>query len=317
MTPDKFERTLIARLKFKHLKLLVTVNEQRNIFKAAQLLNMAQPAATKTIRDLENDLEVELFERSSRGVTPTLYGDIVIRHAKLILSQVKHASEELASLKGGLAGRVTVGTLLAASATLLPSAIAKLKTERPNVSINLVEGTIDTLLGGLRIGDIDLIVGRLPTSPQDEGISSEVLYEEPVVLVARKNHPLMSKKKIQLSQLMQYEWILPPQTTNLRQEINHALADAGLESPAKAVESVSILANRSLLEQTDMISALPDQVVCAYERAGTLVRLPVELGVKPGPIGVSLREGRELPPAGHYLLEKLRDVAKTIHQQGQ
>lgn len=312
MTPDKFERTLIARLKFKHLKLLVTVNEQRNIFKAAQLLNMAQPAATKTIRDLENDLEVELFDRSSRGVTPTLYGDIVIKHAKLILSQVKHASEELASLKGGLSGRVTVGTLLAASASLLPSAIAKLKNERPNVSINLVEGTIDTLLGGLRIGDIDLVVGRLPKAPQDEGIASEILYYEPVVLVARKGHPLASKRNFPLKELMQYEWILPPQTTNLRQEINTALSEAGLEPPARAVESVSILANRTLLEETDMIAALPAQVALSYERSGNLIRIPVELGIKPGPIGVSLREGRELSPAAFYLLEKLHDVADNI-----
>ncbi|GAB3113671.1 LysR family transcriptional regulator [Aestuariicella hydrocarbonica] len=312
MTPDKFERTLIARLKFKHLKLLVTVNEQRNIFKAAQILNMAQPAATKTIRDLENDLEVELFERSSRGVTPTLYGDIVIKHAKLILSQVKHASEELASLKGGLAGRVTVGTLLAASATLLPSAIAKLKNERPNVSINLVEGTIDTLLGGLRIGDIDMVVGRLPKALQNEGIASEVLYYEPVVLVARKNHPLAGKAHFPLTELMDYEWILPPQTTNLRQEINAALTAAGLESPARAVESVSILANRTLLEETDMVAALPAQVVLAYERSGDLIQLPVDLGIQPGPIGVSLREGRELSPAANYLLEKLRDVANSM-----
>ncbi|NIB39162.1 LysR family transcriptional regulator [Pseudomaricurvus alkylphenolicus] len=314
MTPDKFERTLIARLKFKHLKLLVTVNEQRNIFKAAQLLNMAQPAATKIIRDLENDLEVELFERSSRGVSPTLYGDIVIKHAKLILSQVKHASEELATLKGGLAGRVTVGTLLAASAALLPNAIAQLKNERPNVSINLVEGTVDTLLGGLRIGDIDMVLGRLPKSPQDDGITSEVLYYEPVVLVARHHHPLANQKNLNLADLMDCEWILPPQTTNLRQEINRAFSNAGLEPPAKAVESVSMLANRTLLEQTDMIAALPNQVARTFERLDTLTRLPVDPGIEPGPVGVSLREGRELSPAAQYLLQKLRLVADEINQ---
>ncbi|WP_299597675.1 LysR substrate-binding domain-containing protein [uncultured Microbulbifer sp.] len=309
MTPEKFERTLMARLKFRHLKLLVTVNEQRNIFKAAQALNMAQPAATKTIRELEKDLEVELFERSSRGVTPTLYGDILIRHAKLILAQVKGASEELASLHGGLVGRVTVGTLLAASATLLPIAIARLKKECPNVSIHILERTFDSLSSGLRIGDIDFVVGRLPRGAQGDGLNSEVLYHEPVVFAARNGHPLSKNKKITLQDLLDYEWILPPQTTHLRQEVDEALREAGIESPVRAVESVSILANRTLLEETDMISVMPDQVVRFYEKDGLLQRLPVTLNISPGPIGISLCEGRTLSPAANYLLDKLREVA--------
>lgn len=310
MTPEKFERTLMARLKFRHLKLLVTVNEQRNIFKAAQALNMAQPAATKTIRELEKDLEVELFERSSRGVTPTLYGDILVRHAKLILAQVKGASEELASLHGGLVGRVTVGTLLAASATLLPVAIARLKKECPNVSIHIVERTFDSLSAGLRIGDIDFVVGRLPRGAQGDGLTSEVLYHEPVVFTARNDHPLTAKKKITLQDLLAYEWILPPQTTHLRQEVDEALRAAGIESPVRAVESVSILANRTLLEETDMISVMPDQVVRFYEKDNLLQRLSVTLDISPGPIGISLCEGRTLSPAVNYLLDKLREVAQ-------
>ncbi|MGL5490018.1 MAG: LysR family transcriptional regulator, partial [Shewanella sp.] len=135
MDPNTLERHLTSRLKFKYLKLLVTVGEQQNIFRAAQILNMAQPAATKIIRDIEIALNLSLFERSSRGVVPTLYGEILIKHAKLVLSQVRHASEELSTIQGGLSGRVTVGTLLAASATLLPHAIIRLKKERPNVSV--------------------------------------------------------------------------------------------------------------------------------------------------------------------------------------
>lgn len=117
MTPEKLQRDMVARMKLKHLKLLVTVGEQCNIFKAAQLMNMAQPAATKIIRDIESAYELTLFERSSRGVTPTLYGEVLIKHAKLVLSQIKHVSEELTSLHGGLSGHVTVGTLITASLT--------------------------------------------------------------------------------------------------------------------------------------------------------------------------------------------------------
>ncbi|WOH37472.1 LysR family transcriptional regulator [Thalassotalea fonticola] len=312
MNPNMLERHLVSRLKFKYLQLLVTVGEQRNIFKAAQIHNMAQPAATKIIRDIESALNIELFDRSSRGVTPTLYGEVLIKHAKLILSQVKHASEELSSLQGGLTGRVTVGSLLAASATLLPNAIARLKKNRPNVSVALREGTGDRLIKSLKIDDLDIMVGRIPEVPDQDGLTNEVLYHEPVVIVARADHPLQSRKNLTLHDLVDQQWILPPRETMLRDEIDGAFHREGLDVPVNPVESVSILTNRTLLKNTDMITALPLQVVLTYEEIGLLKRLDIPLIIAPGPIGVTLRAQRQLPPAAHYLLEALREEAEKL-----
>ncbi|KGJ99174.1 LysR substrate-binding domain-containing protein [Thalassotalea sp. ND16A] len=315
MNPDMLERHLVGRLKFKYLQLLVTVGEQRNIFKAAQIHNMAQPAATKIIRDIESSLNLNLFERSSRGVTPTLYGEVLIKHAKLILSQVKHASEELSSLHGGLSGRVTVGSLLAASATLLPNAISRLKKNRPNVSVALMEGTGDKLISSLKIDDLDIMVGRIPEIPDEDGISNEVLYHEPVVIVARAGHPLQDRKDLSLKDLVDQQWILPPRETMLRKEIDGAFHKEGLDVPSNPVESVSILTNRTLLKNTDMITALPLQVVLTYEEIGLLKRLDMPLIIEPGPIGVTLRAQRQLPPAAHYLLEALREEAAKLTER--
>ncbi|WNC69512.1 LysR family transcriptional regulator [Thalassotalea nanhaiensis] len=312
MNPNMLERHLVSRLKFKYLQLLVTVGEQRNIFKAAQIHNMAQPAATKIIRDIESALNIELFDRSSRGVTPTLYGEVLIKHAKLILSQVKHASEELSSLQGGLTGRVTVGSLLAASATLLPNAIARLKKNRPNVSVSLKEGTADRLTKSLKIDDLDIMVGRIPEVPTEDGLTNEVLYHEPVVIVARADHPLQSRKNLTLHDLVDQQWILPPRETMLRDEIDGAFHREGLDVPVNPVESVSILTNRTLLKNTDMITALPLQVVLTYEEIGLMKRLDIPLIIAPGPIGVTLRAQRQLPPAAHYLLEALREEAEKL-----
>ncbi len=317
MNPNMLERHLTSRLKFKYLQLLVTVGEQRNIFKAAQIHNMAQPAATKIIRDIESALNINLFERSSRGVTPTLYGDVLIKHAKLILSQVKHASEELSSLQGGLSGRVTVGSLLAASATLLPNAITQLKKNRPNVSVSLMEGTGDKLLNSLKIDDLDIMVGRIPEAPDEDGLVNEVLYYEPVVIVTRADHPLQSKGRLALKDLVNEDWILPPRETMLRKEIDLAFHKDGLDVPSNPVESVSILTNRALLKNSDMITALPLQVVLTYEEIGLLKRLDIPLIIEPGPIGVTLRAQRELPPAAHYLLEALREEAAKLTKKYQ
>lgn len=315
MNPNMLERHLVSRLKFKYLQLLVSVSEQRNIFKAAQINNMAQPAATKIIRDIESALEIELFVRSSKGVKPTLNGEVLIKHAKLILSQVKHASEELASLQGGLSGRVVVGSLLAASATLLPRAIAQLKKNRPNVSVSLIEGTGDKLINALKIDDLDIMVGRIPEVPNQDGLSNEVLYHEPVVIVTRTDHPLQSRKNLTLRDLVDQDWILPPRETMLRTEIDRAFHREGLDVPANPIESVSILTNRTLLKESDMITALPLQVVLTYEEIGLLKRLDIPLIIEPGPIGVTLRAQRQLPPAAHYLLEALREEAAKLTER--
>lgn len=315
MDPTTLERHLVSRLKFKYLKLLVTVGEQQNIFKAAQLLNIAQPAATKIIRDIEIALDLTLFERSSRGVVPTMYGDILIKHAKLVLAQVKHASEELSTVQGGLSGRVTVGTLLAASASLLPRAIARLKKDRPNVSVVVVEGTADKLMSALKLDDIDLMVGRIPEVSPEEDLSNEVLYYEPISLVARADHPLQQKKGLKLADLLDQEWILPARETLLRKEIDDIFHRQGLHLPANATESVSMLTNRMLLKETDMISALPNEVILTYEEIGWLKRLPIDLGAQPGPVGITTRTNRELPPVSQYLLRALREEAQNIKQQ--
>mgnify|MGYP000570470225 FL=1 len=132
---------VLTRLKLKQLRLLIAVGKHNNIQNAARGLNVSQPAATKMIKDLELDFEVQLFTRTNRGVIPTPYGEALIRHGKLIFSQVSNAAQELDDLNEGSSGGIVVGTLLAASPQLLPQAIARLLEDRPKVTIKVVEGT--------------------------------------------------------------------------------------------------------------------------------------------------------------------------------
>ncbi|AWL13191.1 HTH-type transcriptional regulator GbpR [Saliniradius amylolyticus] len=312
MAPEKLQRDMIARMKLKHLKLLVTVGEQCNIFKAAQLMNMAQPAATKIIRDIENTYELQLFNRTSRGVIPTLYGEVLIRHAKLVLSQIKHVSEELTSLQSGLSGHVTVGTLITASLTLLPKALVRLRAERPNVYITVVEGTQDRLLPSLVQGDLDMVVGRLPEHQDYDGLTTIQLYEEPAYIVARSGHPLSNRGTLELADIVNESWILPSPQTYLRRELDQSFRDQGLPSPQPVVESVSVLTNRTLLTETDMIAVMPGQVFHQYEKAGELCRLPVPHLQQLGPVGITMRSKDNLTPAAHSLMEDLQLVSEEL-----
>jgi DNA-binding transcriptional LysR family regulator len=303
---------LLSRLKLRQLRLLTAVAEEGTVLKGSQALNIAQPAATKSIKELEEALGVQLFERSSRGMTPTDFGEVMIKHAKLILAQLRHASEELQSLEEGLSGRVYVGTLLAASPSLLPRAMVLLRQRRPGIAITVTEGTIDRLMPALRTGDIDIVLGRLPEYREREGLAQEVLYLDSISIVAREGHPLEGKKTLRLADLDDQAWILPPPQTSLRRQLDFAFRREGLNPPADVIESVSILANQSLLANSDMIAAMPHQV--ARTQHGLTI-LPVTIDAANSRIGATTRASTALSAAAQYFLNVVREVAAEIRAE--
>ena len=303
------ENFLLSRLKLRQLKLLAAVAQEGNILRGSQILNIAQPAATKSIKELEEALGVQLFERSSRGVTPTLYGDVIIKHAKLILTQLRHASEELQSIESGLSGRVFVGTLLAASPTLLPRSLALLRARRPGIAVTVIEGTIDKLMPSLRTGDLDVVLGRLPDFREREGLEQEVLYHEPIAIVARQGHPLAEQQEISLADLAHQAWIMPPSETSLRRQLMFAFRRAGIEPPVDAIESVSILTNHSLLLDSDMLAAMPYQV--APGQPGLPI-LPVAMEAPASRSGATMRAGVTPSAAATAFMGIVREVAETL-----
>ncbi|MFK8014102.1 MAG: LysR family transcriptional regulator [Gammaproteobacteria bacterium] len=194
----------ITRLKLKQLRLLVAVGKFGSIQSAARDLQISQPAATKLIRDLELDFEVPLFERTNRGVIPTPYGAAMIRHGQLIIAQVSNAAQELDDLAEGSSGRVVVGTLLAAAPSLLPQAIETLLSERPKVAVKVVEGTNDALMPKLFAGDIDMIVGRLPSYRHRTKLVQEKLLDDRILAVVRDQNPLSKCRSLCYARLQRF-----------------------------------------------------------------------------------------------------------------
>jgi DNA-binding transcriptional LysR family regulator len=298
-----------GRLKLKQLRLIAAIGEHASVLRAAEALNISQPGATRLLKDAEDDLGVPLFNRTNRGVVPTDYGRSLIRHAKLVLAQLSHAAEELDDLAGGMGGRVTVGTLLAASAIVLPAAICRLREKRPRVTVAVIEGTNDRLMPALRVGDIDFVVGRLSEFRFRDELVQEPLFHEEACVVVRAGHPLARRKRLQIAALAGCEWILQPPETTLRRQVDKAFHDAGLEAPRPAVQSVSLLTNRALLLATDMVGVWPRQVILDDVRRGVLSVLPVKLPAAAGPVGISRRRSVILSPAAQALAAELKVVA--------
>jgi len=303
---------VLTRLKLKQLRLLIAVGKHNNIQNAARELNVSQPAATKMIKDLELDFEVQLFTRTNRGVIPTPYGEALIRHGKLIFSQVSNAAQELDDLNEGSSGGIVVGTLLAASPQLLPQAIARLLEDRPKVAIKVVEGTNEVLIPALKSGEIDLIVGRLPSQRHRSDLQQVPLFDEKILVVVRRGHPLGTNSQLSFSDLKAYGWILPPVETTLRRQLDQFFIRQQQYIPTVAVESVSYLTNRAVLQAGDFIGLMPAHVAAQDIASGLLQEIPWSLPIDDGPVGVTFRSANQLSPAAASFLQALKDVATAM-----
>ncbi len=180
-----------ARLKTRQLLLLVALAEEGNIHRAAQVLNMTQPAASKLLKDLEDVLEVPLFDRLPRGMRPTWYGETMIRHARVALASLNQAHDELTALKAGRFGQVSVGAITAPGLTLMPPAVAMVKREQPDLRVSLEIETSPVLIERLEQGKLDILVARLFAEHDKSQLRYEALTEEPVCALVRPGHPLL------------------------------------------------------------------------------------------------------------------------------
>ena len=301
-----------TRLKLKQLRLLVAVGKYGNIQYAARELNVSQPSATKMIQELELDFEVQLFERTNRGVVPTAYGEALIRHGKLIFAQISNAAQELDDLNEGSSGRVVIGTLLAASSNLLPRAIEQVLQERPRHAIKVVEGTNEVLTPELRSGEIDIIAGRLSSHRYRDELTQEKLFDERILLVVGPEHPLANRNGLNFDDLREFGWILPPVETTLRRQLDQFFMRQDQYHPPFSLESVSYLTNRSLLRARDYIGLMPSHVAAQDVAVGLLAQLDLTLPFGNGPVGVSYRRDGNLSPAGEAMLQAIRKAAAMI-----
>jgi DNA-binding transcriptional LysR family regulator len=304
-----------ARLKTRQLLLLAAMEEEGNVRRAAEVLGMAQPAASKLLKDLEDMLGVSLFDRTPQGMKATLYGEVMIRHARMVLSNLSHAHDEISALRAGLTGQVRIGTIAAAGATLVPRAIARIKQSAPLLEIWALIDTSDVLLPKLAQGELDIMVGRV-LERQDQlkdAVRYEMLAPESVCAVVRPGHPLEDARALTLRGLVHAAWILHPPGSVLRHRFDMMFAQVGLNPPQNVVNSGDFLAIASLLLHSDMIAVLPDEVARQYEDNGVLKRLHIELPCTMDAFGIIVRQHELLSPAAAAVLQTLREVADEVY----
>jgi DNA-binding transcriptional LysR family regulator len=298
----------------RRLKHFLAVYDLKSIGQAAEKLFLTQPALSKSIRQLEEDLEVKLFDRTPLGVVPTVYGDALAQHARVIRSEMRHAETEIANLRGAVKGHVTVGVGPSVAASLMPLATERIRKSKPGIRFTVIEGLVDTILPALRRGEIDLAVGAWPRVA-DSDITAETLVRDRVCVVASQKHPLARKRAVELSDLLEYPWVLPPETQRWRQLLEETFLAKGLSPPSPSVTSNSANFIRTLLLDNLSLSFLPLQSLPLRHRSGLILPLPVDGLSREVDVTVTFRERAVLSPAAHALIGALRDVATDLAKE--
>ncbi|MCB1754872.1 MAG: LysR family transcriptional regulator [Gammaproteobacteria bacterium] len=302
----------IRRVKLQQLRTVLAVADHDSLLQAANALGLSQPAVTKALHELESELGVELFVRTSRGTYPTEYGRLLAARARIIFSQLARASDELFDLRDGFSGHVRVGTLIAGAASLLPMAIVALQQTYPGIRVLVTEGTYEQLVPQLRQGTLDLLLGRLPAHRYREELDVEPLYQERVEFVVRPEHPSLAMEAPALESLRAWPWILPPPDTTLRQMLEAAFHDANLDLPEAMCESMSVVSNRQLILHSNVIGAFPAQVLAPDIASGMLAAVRLARPLTFGPVGISTLRGVMPGNAVGALIDAVRRAVANV-----
>ncbi|HQT47805.1 MAG: LysR family transcriptional regulator [Acidocella sp. 20-63-7] len=302
---------LRSRLKLRHLRLLVTLDEQRNLHRAAEEMGIAQPAASKLLAEIEDILRLPLFERHPRGLSPNVQGEMLIRSAKVVLRTLVQAGEEIAAFSNGDAGTVTVGTVMAPMVELLVEAIDRVRKTHPSLRITVELDVSDMLANRLLEGAIDFSLARIPHDMELAQFEYQELWGENIHFLCREGHPLAGRKDLTFRDLAACVWVLQPRGTPLRQVIERAYLSAGLGALENVINSTSAVMAMVMVDRSDAITAMEKQVAKLLSGVGRFRILDLKQDMCLEPYGLLRLSGRPLSPGARILYDAIADIAAT------
>ncbi|RJT27186.1 pca operon transcription factor PcaQ [Buttiauxella izardii] len=293
------------RIRLRHLHTFVAVAQQGTLGRAAETLNLSQPALSKTLNELEQLTGTRLFERGRLGAQMTLMGEQFLTHAVKVLDALNHAGQSLNQKDGQNTTVVRVGALPTAALGILPKVIGQFHKQQSDVTLQVATMNNTMLLSGLKSGELDLGIGRMSDPELMTGLNYELLFLESLKLVVRPGHPLLHEN-ITLSRVMEWPIVVSPKGTIPRQNAETLLSSQGCKMPATCVETLSASLSRQLTVDYNYVWFVPSGAVKEDLRQGVLTSLPVTTQGAGEPIGVLTRVDTPLSPAAQILLSSIR-----------
>jgi DNA-binding transcriptional LysR family regulator len=305
------------RIRLRDLRVFFAVMQAGSLTKAAEQLRVSHPAVSQVIADLEHTLGVKLFDRSSRGVEPTLYARALLERGRAAFNELKQGLRDIEVLADPTAGELTIGYTLSIADTLLPQIIELFSGKYPRVVMraNIVP-TPSFKFPGLRDRTYDLIFTRIPAAYEDDealnDLNVEVLFDDPWVLAASTNSGWARRRKVDLAELVDEPWIMPPSDTAGYVIVAEAFKARDLDMPTARLVSYSMDLRVKSAARGRFITVVPRSVLRHGDDRHALKELAVDIPVRPWPVAILTLKNRTLSPIVERFIECGREVAKSM-----
>jgi DNA-binding transcriptional LysR family regulator len=303
--------SILSRLHFKQLRLLIALADCGSLLRAAEQVGLTQPGASKSLREIESALGTELFVRTNRGLEPNDVGHCVIRYARLIQTDMAHLREEMSGILQGHGGRLSIGTIMGA-VPLVTEALSRLLEKRPALSVEIVEDTSARLLNLLDEGRLDLAICRTSISQRPYLYDSVDIHQEQLAVVANARHPLAGRRKLELSDLAAFRWVVYSANMPMRLLLEREFHEAGLRFPLYLLETTSAFTTLSLLQRNPtMVALLSTDVARFCTGFGMTSILPLRLQSRSEPYQLVMRSNSVPSPAATMFMQEFSGKSET------
>jgi DNA-binding transcriptional LysR family regulator len=308
----EWESRLGRRLRVRDLYILSTVVNAGSMAKAARRLSMAQPSVSAAIANLEHTLGVRLLDRSPRGVEPTIYADAMLKRSIAVFDELKQSVTDVASLADPTTGELRVGCPELFIATLLVPIIEHFSAKYPKVMVHVHDVPPPAIRHpGLRERAYDLVIGgHHPQASGDhtlDDLDMHYLVEDQMIIAAGARSRWASRRKIDLAELVDEPWMLPPPVSANYSRIADACRQRGLAVPTPRVVGFSMHIVNRFVGNGPFLAVYP-RTVALY--LGLKV-LPVELPERPWRIAIGTLKHRTLSPVVERFIACAHEVTKS------
>jgi DNA-binding transcriptional LysR family regulator len=296
-------------LDFHHLRNMLAVLELGSLGKAAEKLHISQPALTKSIQRLEEQLGVRLFERGARGMTGTVYAETLRPYAQSVSFGMAQAVSEINALKRGIEGMLTVAGPSVVTGELFPETVVRLSAQRPKLQIRVVAQD-QMLCSSLISGEFGLVVAPFYNGSPKPGLIRNWLFDDELVVITRPKHPLTRLRKVQPSHLQACSWLFAEHDSVQRFRLTRYFEEAGLAPPKITIESSTPAMQKGIIARSDHVGLISKMGVQSELNSRTLRAIEIDSRWMKRPIGFLYREDEPLSPAMRAFTDILRSVCQ-------
>jgi DNA-binding transcriptional LysR family regulator len=300
------------RIKFRDLHVALAVAQSGSMLKAAEALAVSQPVVSKVIADLEQALGARLFDRSRKGVEPTASGHALLNRCRAAFDELSQGVKEIEFLNDPMAGELRIGSSPALAEGVVVAVVDRLSRQYPRTTFHVVTGDALAIYQDLRGRRIELGFARVAGLEPEKDFEQEVLFEEPLAVVAGLKNRWAHRRRIKLAELMNEPWTWPSPGNIVDSLVVEAFRARGLEAPRATVHADSFNMRISLAATGRFLAVVPASMLRFSDKVASIKLLPVELPTTHRQIGILTLKNRTLSPLAQLFIECTREITKPL-----